>query len=104
MEKKKGTKTLSKKATKVEKEQIVEVEQEVETVEIEVKEEVKPKKPAKKSKQQLSVELNTRTDEVLVEILNIGTSRTIYMNKFNDTYFDIEPGERETLTLKQLKV
>ena len=88
---------------KTDKKDKTKVDKKVEEV---VKEEVivtTQKEPVAKTKQQLAVELNSRTDEVLVELLNIGTARTVYINKFDDTYFDIEPGERETITLKQLK-
>ena len=92
-------KTDKKDKTKIENKNNKKVEEIVKEDVIETTQ----KESVEKTKQQLAVELNSRTDEVLVELLNIGTARTVYINKFDDTYFDIEPGERETVTLKQLK-
>lgn len=70
---------------------------------IEVEKEIKVEKPKKKTKQQLNSELSKVENDVYIEILNVSHMGAIASNKFGDVYFDLEPGESESITLRQAK-
>lgn len=67
------------------------------------KEEVKVEKPKKKTKSQILNALKTKEDEINVEILNIGVGNAAFMNKMGVSYFDLDMGESEILSLKLAK-
>lgn len=90
-----------KKETKGKKE-VKETKVEKNVIDEPVKEVSKPKK-TRKSKQELTVELNRVEEEVFIELLNVSTGRVLYMNKFEDAYVDLEPGENCAINLKQVK-
>lgn len=100
---KKETKTKNKeKDVQTINEEIVIEEQIDDVVKETIKNTPKPKK-TKKSKQELTVELNKIEEDVFVELLNVSTGRVLYMNKFEDAYVDLEPSENVAINLKQLK-
>lgn len=86
---------MGRKIEKVEKSKI-EKENPVST-------ETKVRKPKKKTKQQLNSELSKVENDVYIEILNVSHMGAIASNKFGDVYFDLEPGESEFITLRQVK-
>lgn len=82
-----------------------------ETTEKEVKEETKvgevvkeeQVKPKKRTKSQILNELKTRENDINIEILNIGIGNAKFMNKSGVTYFDLDIGESDILSLKLVK-
>lgn len=60
-------------------------------------------KPKKRTKSQILNDLKVRENEINIEILNIGIGRARYINKSGITYFDLEMGESDLLSLKLVK-
>lgn len=69
------------------------------------KNEVIEKKPIKKklNKSQISNLLKKHENDINVEVLNIGIGSVLYMNKMGQTYFDLELGESEIISLGMMK-
>ena len=65
-------------------------------------EEIKKKVEAKKTKRQINMELRKKQDEIYVEICNMSFMSVIYMNKNEETYFDLYPNEYIELPLSEL--
>lgn len=60
-------------------------------------------KPKKRTKSQILNELKTRENDINIEILNIGIGNAKFMNKSGVTYFDLDIGESDILSLKLVK-
>ena len=90
---------------KLKKTDVKETEVIVENEDIDKKCETAKKEKTKKSlsREELITQLNKKEDEVLVEFKNISRGRFLYMNKYEDKYLDLEPGETETLSLAKAK-
>lgn len=69
------------------------------------KEEPIKEKPVKKklNKSQISNLLKKHENDINVEVLNIGIGSVLYMNKMGQTYFDLELGESEIVSLGMIK-
>lgn len=63
------------------------------------------KEPAKNklNKSQISNLLKKHENDINVEVLNIGIGSVLYMNKMGQTYFDLELGESEIISLGMIK-
>lgn len=86
----KAKKDEVKKEIKIEKEEVK-------------KEDTKVEKTKKKTKSQILNALKTKEDEINIEILNIGVGNAAYLNKMGISYFDLDMGESEILSLKLVK-
>lgn len=66
---------------------------------------VKEEKPIKKklNKSQISNLLKKHENDINVEVLNIGIGSVLYMNKMGQTYFNLELGESEIISLGMMK-
>ena len=62
-------------------------------------------KPIKKqlNKSQISNLLKKHENDINVEVLNIGIGSVLYMNKMGQTYFDLDLGESEIISLGMMK-
>lgn len=69
------------------------------------KEEIVKEKPVKKklNKSQISNLLKKHENDINVEVLNIGIGSVLYMNKMGQTYFDLELGESDIISLGMMK-
>ena len=65
-------------------------------------EEIKKKVETKKTKRQINMELRKKQDEIYIEICNMSFMIVIYMNKNEETYFDLYPTEYAELPLSEL--
>ena len=67
--------------------------------------EVAEEKPIKKklNKSQISNLLKKNENDINVEVLNIGIGSVLYMNKMGQTYFDLDLGESEIISLGMMK-
>ena len=65
-------------------------------------EEIKKIVETKKTKRQINMELRKKQDEIYVEICNMSFMSVIYMNKNEETYFDLYPNEYTELPLSEL--
>lgn len=65
-------------------------------------EEIKKKVETKKTKRQINMELRKKQDEIYIEICNMSFMSVIYMNKNEETYFDLYPNEYAELPLSEL--
>lgn len=65
----------------------------------------KLEKPIKKklNKSQISNLLKKHENDINVEVLNIGIGSVLYMNKMGQTYFDLDLGESEIISLGMMK-
>lgn len=70
----------------------------------EEKEITKEKVTKKKlNKSQISNLLKKHENDINVEVLNIGIGSVLYMNKMGQTYFDLDLGESEIISLGMMK-
>ncbi len=70
----------------------------------EEKEVTKEKVTKKKlNKSQISNLLKKHENDINVEVLNIGIGSVLYMNKMGQTYFDLDLGESEIISLGMMK-
>lgn len=70
----------------------------------EEKEATKEKTIKKKlNKSQISNLLKKHENDINVEVLNIGIGSVLYMNKMGQTYFDLDLGESEIISLGMMK-
>lgn len=65
-------------------------------------EEIKKKVETKKTKRQINMELRKKQDEIYIEICNMSFMSVTYMNKNEETYFDLYPNEYAELPLSEL--
>ena len=86
----------------VEMEKVEKPIEEVNKVE-EQKEKVKQETKVKKTKSQIFNELKKNESNINVEILNIGVGSVCYMNRLGQTYFDLDLGESDIISLGFIK-
>lgn len=67
------------------------------------KKEEKKTETKKKTKSQILNELKNNEDKINIQLLNIGIGNAAYMNKSGVSYFDLDAGESEILSLKLVK-
>lgn len=88
------------KKTKIEK--TVEMEKVEKPIE-ETKQEVKHETKVKRTRSQIFNELKKNENNINIEILNIGVGSVSYMNKLGQTYFDLDLGESDIISLGFIK-
>ena len=91
---------MATKKTKIEK--TVEMEKVTEPIE-ETKQEEKQETKVKRTRSQIFNELKKNENNINVEILNIGVGSVSYMNKLGQTYFDLDLGESDIVSLAFIK-